>query len=181
MQFVQACAANLRYQILSLIFHQEVLSMSERKWAARRDARWGKSQISLPTSPNEQPCAQVGGSPGDAADSFCRMQQKSFWEWACVNEQAFDVEIRPSQSGADTVASQPRYGAALLPTTSSIANNLTAPAAAARTQMQTHGAAAALRPDLLLQEKWDGADEMMTNHVYARLRFILPLQRFSME
>lgn len=62
------------------------------------------------------------------------MQQKSFWERACVNEQAFDVEIRQSQSGADTVASQPRYGAALLPTPSSIANNLTAPTAAAQTR-----------------------------------------------
>lgn len=51
------------------------------------------------------------------------MQQKSFWEQVCVNEQAFDVEIRQSQSGADALASQPRYGAALLPTPSSIANN----------------------------------------------------------
>lgn len=46
----------------------------------------------------------------------------------CVNEQAFDVEIRRSQSRADTVASQPRSGAALLPP-SSVANNSTAPTA----------------------------------------------------
>lgn len=47
--------------------------------------------------------------------------------------------------------------------------------------MQTEGAAAALRPDLLLREKWDGADEMISNQANARLCFILPLQRFSME
>lgn len=34
--------SNLRYEILSLIFHQEVLSVSEGKWDTRCDDRGGK-------------------------------------------------------------------------------------------------------------------------------------------